>query len=182
MTTSINFAWPKHWTWGLPPKNFVKYQPQMKRRLGYLDILRIIMPEEVNWLSFCVQGRCNLAIWQTLEPDHRIFCFCFAVVFWLNLRRHVYYLINSALWRCIARKRCSTILYRCDLRVSLAKLYIRVQRFGKFVRKLRIRILVKVQNKILRPVFKKTFFNIFPQSFQILVKNFSKALIGPKKN
>ena len=37
--------------------------------------------------------------------------------------------------------------------------YTRMPRFGQFLRKLRIRILDKVQNKILRPVQKNTIFS-----------------------
>jgi len=56
-----------------------------------------------------------------------------------------------------------------------------VQRFGHFLRKLRITILEMVQNKILRPIYKEPFFNILPHSFRILVQSFQKLPLGPRK-
>jgi len=60
-------------------------------------------------------------------------------------------------------------------------MYSIVQRFCQFLRKLRIRILGKVQKKILRPVLKKKIFNNLPHSFQVLVQSFQKVLLEPKK-
>jgi len=45
-----------------------------------------------------------------------------------------------------------------------------------------IRIVEKVQNKILRPVYKKVFFNILRHSFRISHQSLKKVLIRPPKN
>jgi len=55
-----------------------------------------------------------------------------------------------------------------------------VKQFGHFLRKLRIRTVEKVQNKIPRPVYKKAFLNILLHGFSILVQSFQKVQIGPQ--
>jgi len=45
-----------------------------------------------------------------------------------------------------------------------------------------IKIVAKVQSKILRPVYKKVLFNILHHSFQILLQSLQKVLIRPHKN
>ena len=57
----------------------------------------------------------------------------------------------------------------------------RVQWFGKFLKKLRIRILNKVQNEILKPVYKKAFFNILLHRVHNLLQSFQKVQKGPQK-
>jgi len=66
----------------------------------------------------------------------------------------------------------SYLLYLLHIRPNHLHKESRVQRFGQVLRKMRIRISDKVQNKILRPVYEKTFFNILPHSFRILVQSF----------
>jgi len=60
-------------------------------------------------------------------------------------------------------------------------MYIRVQQFCQYLRKLNIIRSELVESKILRPVYEELFFNILLRRVLILLQSFQKVMKTPKK-